>query len=156
MKGVLAVYPGVQLLIAGDGRMKEELTRLVKSVGIQENTYFLPTVADTVEVLTAIDIFVMPSLKEGLGLSLMEAMACGLPVIGSEVGGIKSLIQQGVNGVLVQPAESAGLSCAILDLLKDTGKAASLGARARDFIAHNFSQERMVKETEEVYKECLR
>ena len=156
MKGVLAVYPGVQLLIAGDGRMKEELVRLVKSEGIQENTYFLPTVADTVEVLTAIDIFVMPSLKEGLGLSLMEAMACGLPVIGSEVGGIKSLIQQGVNGVLVQPAQSAGLSRAILDLLKDTGKAASLGARARDFIAHNFSQERMVKETEEVYLECVR
>jgi glycosyltransferase involved in cell wall biosynthesis len=110
---------------------------------------------DTQEILSALDLFVLPSLKEGLGLALMEAMACGLCVIGSDVGGIKSLIQDRYNGLLVRPADSRELSYAILELLQNPDRAESLGTNARIFINQNFSKEQMVLETEKVYLECL-
>jgi len=101
------------------------------------------------------DLFVLPSLKEGLGLALMEAMASGLGVIGSDVGGIRSLIQDRYNGLLVRPADIRGLSDKILELLQNPDQAKYLGNNARIFINQNFSQEKMVLETEKVYLECL-
>jgi glycosyltransferase involved in cell wall biosynthesis len=101
------------------------------------------------------DLFVMPSIKEGLGLGLMEAMSWGKAVIGSEVGGIKNLIRHGYNGLLVRPADAEELSCAIIELLQDPVKASILGNNARLFITENFSLEKMVSGTERVYRECL-
>jgi glycosyltransferase involved in cell wall biosynthesis len=115
----------------------------------------LPSFAETKDVLAAMDIFVLPSLKEGLGLSLMEAMAQGLAVIGTNVGGIKTLIQDGINGLLVTPADINGLSGATISLLENSAKRQDLGNNARAFIKDNFSQEKMVLETEKLYQECL-
>ena len=98
-------------------------------------------------------IFLMPSLKEGLGLSLMEAMASGLSVIASDVGGIKSLVQDGHRGKLVHPADTAAISGAILGLLADKDKARTLGENARRFIRDNFSQGKMILETEKLYSD---
>jgi glycosyltransferase involved in cell wall biosynthesis len=155
MELVLKQFPHAQLLIIGEGKMKGELVGLTKRLGIQENIFFIPEVSDTKEVLSIMDIFVMPSLKEGLGLALMEAMASGLAVIGSDVGGIKSLIQDGSNGLLVKPADINGLAQKILELLQDQRKREALGKAAKLFIQQNFSHERMVLETERVYLECL-
>ena len=155
MKVVIDEVPEAQLLIVGEGRMKKELVNLSSCLGIEKSVFFIPSVADTQEVLSIMDLFVLPSLKEGLGLSLMEAMAEGLAVIGSDVGGIRSLIQNGYNGLLVKSADSQGLSSAILELLRDAEKRTFLGNNARNFITENFSQEKMVLQTEEVYSECL-
>lgn len=155
MKAVLEKIPGAQLLIVGEGKMKGELQNLSSNLGIEKNVFFIPAVMDTTDVLSIMDLFILPSLKEGLGLSLMEAMACGLAVIGSDVGGIRSLIQHGYNGILVKPADTQGISAAILELLKDKVKRKSLGDNARIFMKQNFSQEKMVLETERVYLECL-
>lgn len=155
MKTVLEKMPEAQLLIVGEGKMEKQLVNLTKSLNIEKNVFFVPKISNTNEVLSIMDLFVMPSLKEGLGLALMEAMAAGVAVIGSEVGGIKTLIQNGFNGILVKPADTAGLSCAILDLLSDTAKRQLFSNNARIFIEQNFSQEKMVSETEEVYRECL-
>lgn len=155
MSEVLSQIPNAQLLIVGDGREKEELLALTKRLRVENYVYFRPSVDDTRDVLSAMDLFVLPSLKEGLGLSLMEAMASGLGVIGSDIGGIRSLIHDGDNGLLTRPADSNGLSCAILELLKDTNKRESLGEAARNFIQKNFSQEKMVSETQRIYLECL-
>jgi len=154
MKEVIKEFPGVNLLIIGEGREKDRLIRLAKNLEITKNVFFVPEVQDTKAVLSAMDVFVMPSLKEGLGLALMEAMASGLPVVGSNVGGIKTLIKDGVNGLLVEPTDVAGISRAILELLRNKGKADYLGEQARNFISENFSQEKMVRETEKVYMEC--
>ena len=97
----------------------------------------------------------MPSLKEGLGLALMEAMAAGVPVVGSNIGGIRTLIQADVTGLLAEPADCDGLSRAILVLLKDSFKANFLSDNARRFIREHFSKEQMIRETEEVYARCL-
>lgn len=155
MNLVLRKIPAVQLLIAGEGKMKDDLMRQASRLQIKENVFFVPNVYDTSELLPVMDLFVLPSLKEGLGLSLMEAMAAGLGVVGSDVGGIKSLIRDRVNGLLVKPADIKGLSEAILEVLLDAEKRKKFGESARVFIAENFSQEKMVLETERVYKECL-
>jgi glycosyltransferase involved in cell wall biosynthesis len=135
--------------------MKPALLKLCKRLGIERNVLLVPEVSETRDALSIMDLFVMPSLKEGLGLALMEAMACGLPVVASGVGGIKSLIQDGCNGLLVRPAQSQELSLAILELLENPDKAGALASAAQSFISQNFSQERMVLQTEEVYRECL-
>lgn len=144
-----------QLLIVGEGKMKQELVNLVKSLHIEENVFFVPSVDDTNKVLSAMDIFVMPSIKEGLGLALMEAMACGLSVIGSRVGGIKTLIENGVNGLLTKPADANALSEGISELLRNQQKSQALGINARVFINQNFSQDKMIDETERLYSQCL-
>ncbi|RJP29698.1 MAG: glycosyltransferase family 1 protein [Candidatus Omnitrophota bacterium] len=155
LRYILAMMPEVQLLIVGDGNMKNELVTRVNNYGIAKNVFFVTQTLDTRDVLAAIDIFVMPSIKEGLGLALMEAMACGLPVIGSDIGGIKNLITNDVNGLLFPVADSNALAKAIVELIKDDKRAAKLGERAREFICANFSKDRMARETLEVYKKCL-
>ena len=155
MKSVLDKIPAAQLLIVGEGRIKTKLTRLSAELEIEKNVFFIPKVYNLAEALYIMDIFVMPSLAEGLGLGLMEAMAWGRPVIGSDVGGIKNLIRNGDNGLLVRPTDARGLSAAIIELLEDPVKASTLGNNARVFITENFSLEKMVSETEGVYQECL-
>ncbi|MCX5706300.1 MAG: glycosyltransferase family 4 protein [Candidatus Omnitrophica bacterium] len=152
---VLGEYPRALLLIVGEGKMKDELIKLSETLGINKSVIFSPEIYDTIDVLSAMDIFVMPSLKEGLGLALMEAMACGLAVIGSDIGGIRSLIKDNFNGLLVKPRDTQALASAILGLLKNPQKSYSFAEAARNFITNNFSQEKMVLETERVYLECL-
>ncbi|MFA5286985.1 MAG: glycosyltransferase family 4 protein [Candidatus Omnitrophota bacterium] len=156
IKIVLVFSPDAQLLIAGEGKKEKELKRLAEGLGIGKSIFFIPEVLDTRDILSAIDIFVMPSLKEGLGLALMEAMSSGLAVIGSSVGGIMTLIKDGENGLLVNPGDSSGIARAIIDLISDSNKALGLGANARKFIADEFSEEKMVSKTEGLYLECLR
>lgn len=156
MRNVIDYVPEAQLLIVGNGKIRQELINLTQSLKIEKNVIFIPSVNDTRDVLSVMDIFVMPSIKEGLGLALMEAMASGLAVIGSDVGGIKTLIQDGHNGLLTSPKDPLALSKVILELLKDSQKRETLGDNAKVFISRNFSQEKMEEETQGVYSECIR
>ncbi len=156
MKPVIEKFSRVQLLIVGEGRMEKKLVEESRRLGIYGSTVFIPSIKDVRDALQAIDIFVMPSLNEGLGLALMEAMASGLSVIGSDVGGIKSLIKDQGNGLLVPVADTKKLSLAIMELLQDNALASRLGAKARIFIKENFSEEQMLLATEKSYLECLR
>jgi glycosyltransferase involved in cell wall biosynthesis len=155
MKSVLDKIPDAQLFIVGEGKMKKRLVNLSEELKIEKSVFFIPKAYNIAEVFYITDVFVMPSLKEGLGLGLMEAMAWGRPVIGSDVGGIKNLIRNGDNGLLVRPTDVRGLSAAIIELLEDPVKASTLGNNARVFITENFSLEKMVCQTEGVYQECL-
>jgi glycosyltransferase involved in cell wall biosynthesis len=153
MARVINSFPSAKLLILGQGKMKDRLIKQVEDLGIRDNVLFIPEVKNTKDMLAVMDIFVMPSLQEGLGLALMEAMAQGLAVIGSAVGGINSLIKDQVNGLLVAPADVLGLTEAIIKLLKDHSLRQNLGINARKFIMDNFSQEKMVDQTEKVYNQ---
>ncbi|MFA6216863.1 MAG: glycosyltransferase family 4 protein [Candidatus Omnitrophota bacterium] len=155
MKLVSARIVNARLLIIGEGKIKKDLMDLCDSLAISDKIIFLPNVLETVRFLSIMDVFVMPSLHEGLGLSLMEAMALGLAVIGSDVGGIKSLIQHNSNGLLVKPADPAELSCAIIALLEDQKRREQLAFRGQSFIRENFSQSKMAAQTQRVYEECL-
>ncbi|MDD5107945.1 MAG: glycosyltransferase family 4 protein [Candidatus Omnitrophica bacterium] len=156
MKKVMMSFASVKLLIIGEGKMKEILIKEVEALDIKNNILFIPEARVSQELLGAMDIFVMPSLQEGLGLALMEAMAQGLAVIGSKVGGIKTLIQDAVNGLLIEPADVEGLTAAIIRLLADSNLRRSLGVNARKFIIDNFSKEKMVDNTLRVYNQCLK
>ncbi|MCU0666580.1 MAG: glycosyltransferase family 4 protein [Candidatus Omnitrophica bacterium] len=155
MQRVVEKFPQAKLLIAGEGKIKTSLERLVQQLGIAKSVFFVPNVKDTRDVLSVMDIFVLSSLQEGLGLSLMEAMCMGKAVIGSSVGGIKTLICHGENGLLVAAADVSGLSAAIIRLLEDKRERELLGVNAREFICANFSQSKMALQTERVYKECV-
>ncbi len=156
MKKVLASLPSTKLLIIGEGKTKETLIKEVQDLDIHANVLFIPETRGTESILAAMDVFVMPSLQEGLGLALMEAMAQGLAVVGSSVGGIKTLIQDKINGLLVSPADDGQIAQAIITLLKDSDLRYNLGKHARKFIIDNFPKEKMVLATEEIYKRCLK
>jgi glycosyltransferase involved in cell wall biosynthesis len=155
MKRVLEIFPAATLLIVGEGKERGRLIQLTRKLGIEKQVIFISSVSDTRMVLSVMDVFVMPSLHEGLGLSLMEAMAFGVPVIGSRVGGIPSLIQDGKSGLLVEPEDVAGLSAAIIRVLSDKASSAIMSGSAADFINNNFGLQRQAEETERVYKACL-
>ncbi|MFA5260530.1 MAG: glycosyltransferase family 4 protein [Candidatus Omnitrophota bacterium] len=155
MPAVLARFPGVRLLIVGEGKMGLELKRQVARLGLEQRVIFLPVVNRTSEILPLLDIFVLPSLQEGLGLSAMEAQAAGLPVIASRVGGLISLIEDGRTGRLVEPRNSGQLSGAILDLLEHPENARDMGRRARVFIEQEYSAERMARDTVKMYERIL-
>jgi L-malate glycosyltransferase len=155
MPGVIKKFPQVKLLIIGQGKTGKSLVQEVRELSLENNVIFIPEINDTRDYLAALDIFVMPSLQEGLGLALMEAMAQGVAVVGSSVGGIKTLVQDKVNGLLVEPASVPSLQEAIVLLLADAGLRQSLGERARQFICANFSQEAMTDKTESVYRQVL-
>jgi glycosyltransferase involved in cell wall biosynthesis len=155
MQQVTREMPDTQLLLVGEGKEKKELVDLTEKLGMAKKVIFQDTVSSSSEVLSAIDVFVMPSLKEGLGLAIMEAMASGLPIVASNIGGIRSLIQDKVTGILVEPADTKGLASAIIGLLQNKEKALSLGQKAKAFIKENFSEANMVCQTEQLYLECL-
>lgn len=156
MKDVLQKIPDAQLLIVGDGRQKGRIEKAVAKLDLRKSIFLIPSDPFVPKALSAMDIFVLPSLKEGLGLSLMEAMAAGKPVIGSDIGGIRSLIQDGVNGLLVKAGDSCAIAAAILDLLGSPQKRERMGVEASNFIRQNFSLEQMIVETERFYAECLK
>jgi len=155
MKKVLADAPDAQLLIVGDGPCQRELVNLTLELEVGHAVFIEGSMPDTLIPLSAIDIFVLPSVQEGLGLALMEAMAASKPVIGSNVGGVYSLIKDGKTGLLVEPKDPQALSAAITQLLKDKKLAQEMGKTARALIEEKFSLEIMAEKVEEVYEEAI-
>ena len=152
MAEVFREVPDATLIIVGEGKMEAALKERVASLGCEKQVRFFPTVNQTYEFLSLFDLFVMPSLQEGLGLSVMEAQAAGLPVIASKVGGLPSLIDDQKTGVLVEPQDRAGLTQAILELSSQKDKAKQMGLQARDFINQECSAGKMSEQTSEVYR----
>ncbi|MCX5697976.1 MAG: glycosyltransferase family 4 protein [Candidatus Omnitrophica bacterium] len=155
MRIVREQVPDAQLLIGGEGKLEKELRAQASDLGLEKNIFFFPNTTDTRKLLSAMDVFVLPSLHEGLGLALMEAMAAAVAVVGSDIGGIKSLIQHRHSGLLAAPGDVGALAGAIVELLKDPQKRKLFAESARDLIARDFSQEEMVFKTEEAYLTCL-
>ena len=156
MPMVLARFPDVRLLIVGEGKTGPDLKRRVETLGLETRVIFLPVVNRTADILPLLDIFVLPSLQEGLGLSAMEAQAAGLPVIASRVGGLPSLIEDGRTGRLVEPRNSGQLAEAIIELLKNPEEAEAMGRRARAFIEREYSARQMARDTVKLYSRILK
>ena len=152
MPRILEKFPTARLFIAGVGKMGADLKQRVADRRLTAQVIFAPVVDRAADLLPLFDVFVMPSLQEGLGLSVMEAQAAGLPVVASRVGGIPSLIEHGKTGFLVDPQHSLALAELVIRLLKDPEEARMMGRRAREFIEKNFSAADMAAKTIEVYK----
>jgi glycosyltransferase involved in cell wall biosynthesis len=141
--------------IAGDGAMRDELSRLARQLGIADEIIFLGMVGDSRQLLDALDIFVFPSLSEGLGVALLEAMACGLPVIASRVGGVVDIVEDGRSGLLVLPGEVASIAEALAKLANDKSQQLQLGSAATVRVVENFSMDAMTRKTIDLYRDCL-
>ncbi len=133
-------------------RREIETLGLKQVVSIQEERF---SWEEMPEVYAAADLVVQPSYAEGLGLSILEAMATAKPVIGTAVSGIQEIITHGKNGLLVPPKESDSLAHSIIYLLSNPGEAARLAANGYSFVQQYFSAERMIQETLEIYHEIL-
>ena len=155
MKYVCAHIRNARLLLVGEGRMEKGLRAMVDRLGLMDHVRFFSIVNKTNEMLSLLDIFVMPSRQEGLGLSIMEAQAAGVPVIASRVGGIPSLIKDGVTGILVEPENPVALAKAIIKLFEDKNRMSAIGKAGRVFIQRNYSADRMIDKTVKLYESLL-
>jgi len=149
------VRDDVQFLVAGAGPEEANLRRLARRLKIDRQVTFAPNLRDFGPSVAAVDIFCLPSLQQGLGTIMLEAMAMGKPVIASSVGGIHSVIRDGETGLLVPPSQSAPIADRILDLLRDPVRARAIGEAGRAFVKHEFRAESMVERTVELYHQVL-
>jgi glycosyltransferase involved in cell wall biosynthesis len=117
--------------------------------------HFLGTRRDLPRLFRAMDLFVQPSLWEGLPLTLLMAMGAGLPVVGTRVSGITEVIEDGINGRLVAPADSQALAGAILELYHRPDLRPRLGEAARRTVAAKYSQEAMLSRLERLYRQII-
>ena len=145
-----------EFLIAGSGPEEENLRRFAQKLGIAEHVTFVPYVREYTEVLEAMDVFCLPSLQQGLGTVMLEAMALGKPVIASGVGGVYSVVHDGKTGLLSPRRDWAALAEKIVELLADPGRARTMGENARRLVEEQFSVERMVGATAGLYREVMK
>lgn len=141
-----------QTVIIGEGELRGELERQIRSKGLGGRVHLLGFVPDAERYLRGLDLFVLPSLKEGLPYALMEAMAAGLAIAASRVGGIPDLIRDGGEGLLVPPADPSALARAIAALIGDQDRAGATGARARERLQDECRMETMLRRTIAAYR----
>ena len=146
-----AEMPGLQLLMVGDGDEKEEGMRMVAGLGLADKVHFSCFRQDVPDVLAAADIYVLPSLWEGLPIGLLEAMAMGKAVIGTKVDGTREVLQDGENGLMVEPGDTGALAAAILRLAGEKVMREKMGARAMETVRQRFNAAVMTKEIENIY-----
>jgi glycosyltransferase involved in cell wall biosynthesis len=148
-------YPTLQCLIIGSGPLETELMQLADEKGVATAIRFLGYTQDIPSYLSAMDIFVLPSLNEGMGRALIEAMAVGLPVVATNVGGIPAVVQDGTTGLLVAPGNSHAVAEAIERYLQDPEWTQRIGAAARGHITEKFDVSSLIQGVESVYEEAL-
>ena len=148
---VLRTHRHLRFQIAGGGPRLGELQTLASSLGIGDRVMFLGHREDVPALLAQADAFVLPSRSEAFPNGAIEAMAAGLPVVASAVGGLLDLIEPGRTGLLVPPDDPPALAQAIDGLVGAPARAAALGTAARDEVARRYSFERMVRAFEDLY-----
>lgn len=148
-------HPQAHLTIIGDGPEKKSLQRLAKRLGVDRATHFLGSVPDTTTQLMNWDLFISTSHSESFGLGIAEAMAAGLPVIATHVGGVPELVTK-ETGHLVPPRDPHMLAKVVIDLLNKPAERARLGSAGRQRIAKHFNRTQMVSQTQAVYQDVLK
>lgn len=152
---VHSVRPDVEYLVAGGGPEERNLRRLARELNIEPKVTFVPNLTDFGQSLAAMDVFCLPSLQQGLGTVMLEAMALGRPVIATGVGGVADIIRDRENGLLVPPSQSQPLADAILGLLNDPMRARAIGEAGRSLVRREFRVETMVERTASFYHQVF-
>ena len=152
---ILAAHPGTEFVLAGDGPQREALAVRARSRGVADRVQFLGQCHDVPAVLAGADLFVLPSRSEAMPNAVIEAMAAGLPVVASEVGGIPELITSGATGVLVPAGDASRLAGAVIELIEDPDRAFQMGHAARDFVTREFGFRRLVSRVEDLYLSAI-
>ena len=156
MRRLRTQYPRAHLVIAGDGEKADELRRLASALGIADRTHWLGWRSDAADLMSAFDLLLVPSLWEGFGLVLLEAMARRVPVIASRVGAIPEVIIHGESGILVEPRDVAAQAGAMARLLDDRALRKYMGLLGAARLEERFSVKRMVEGTIAVYEQVVK
>lgn len=151
VKQVKAHFPELRVLILGEGELHPELEKQSKELGIESNVIFTGYRNDAVKLLSGFDFFVFPSLWEGFGLVLLEAMALKKAIVASSVSAIPESVIDGKTGILVPPRNAERLAEAMLILLRETNLAHTMGEAGYRHLQENFSVQKMVEATEALY-----
>ena len=148
---MMRVRQDIQFLIIGDGDEAADLKRLIRERGLEQSVFMRPSMSDTSLALSLMDVFCMPSLQEGLGLSILEAQAQGVPVVASHVGGILSVIQDNETGLLCPVGDAGSFSQAMLKALDDAVLAQRLVEKAKQSVRERFTLDTMAQKTRRIY-----
>lgn len=143
----------IRIVIAGSGPEERSLRKLAASLQLSKRLTFVDGGVAMAGYLEAIDIYCLPSLQQGLGVVMLEAMALGRPVIASGVGGVMSVIEDNVHGLIVPPSDSRSLADRIIELLQDREKARRIAAAGQQMVRDRFNENRMLDEILQVYRE---
>jgi len=164
-KGIATLLRAMKLLvsrdaryrcvIAGEGEDEARLKALCRELGLEKRVRFAGHRSDIPALLEALDVFVLPSLWEGFGIVLLEAMALDCPLVASCTGGIPEVVEDGATGLLVPPGRPEALATAVHGLIQDEGLRRTLVRTARQALDHRFSADRMAQETAALYDEVL-
>jgi glycosyltransferase involved in cell wall biosynthesis len=152
---VVSVFPDATFLIAGRGELLGKLQEEANQLNIKKNVRFLGFREDISRILPLMDLFVLPSLSEGLSVALLEAMRAGKPTIATKVGGNAEVIIEGETGLLVPAEDHLSLAGSIIYLLKDKELAQRMGKAGRTRVEREFSLGRMVENYQELYEVCF-
>lgn len=147
-------FPQTVLLFAGDGPEQERLEKMAAEAGLSDRVRFLGWLDGKPEFLSVCDLFVMPSRNEGMGRAAVEAMAAGLPVVASRVGGIKDLVIEGENGFLCESENADALAARLTEMLNNLAQARAMGRKGA-LRAKEFSLQAMNDGLDELYREVL-
>ncbi len=152
---VLRAHPETEFIFVGDGPLRADLQKRARQMGVAGRMAFLGTQRDVASILRRCDILVRPSLLEGMPLTVLEAMACGLPVVATPVAGTAELVRQGENGLLVPPGDPSSLAQAILRLIEDPELRRAQGRSGRRLVTSGYSWDAVSARTLAVYRELL-
>ncbi|MCU1692449.1 MAG: glycosyl transferase group 1 [Frankiales bacterium] len=152
---LVARFPDAVVVVVGEGALRAELEARASSLGVSEQLRLVGFVDDARSLLSAADVFVLPSRQEALPLSALEAMDAGLPVVGTDVLGTAEVVEDGVTGLLVRPEDPAALAGAITALLADPQRARQYGSAGRSRFHERYTSERMARQTLAVYEQAL-
>lgn len=148
-------HPEARFLVVGDGELRGRLESQTKELGLEDQVIFLGFRPDLDRIYADLDIVVLSSLNEGLPVAVIEAMAAGLPVVSTRVGGVVDLIEDGVTGRLVPPEDPEALALGILELLTDPERRNKIGRIGREKVYPSLSAERLVKDMENLYEDLM-
>jgi glycosyltransferase involved in cell wall biosynthesis len=149
---VVTRVPDARFVIAGAGELRPVLERQIKEHHLEKPVFLAGFRPDILSVHTGFDIFVMSSVTEGLGTSLLDAMACGKPIVATTAGGMPEVVEDGATGLLVPPRDHQAMAAAIVTLLTSPDLRARMGAAGLARVRARFSVERMVQDTLEIYR----
>lgn len=154
-RNIVSVFPGTTFLIVGDGNERDRLEKRVMESGLKDKVIFTGQRKDIIDILSILDIFVLPSITEGLPIALLEALASQLPVVATNVGAVPKVIINRETGLLIEPRSVASLINAISELLSDWERARQFGYRGYQKVEKEFSAQCMADRYFNLYSEVL-
>jgi glycosyltransferase involved in cell wall biosynthesis len=148
---ILGAVPGMRIVVVGEGPLGGKLRRRAAALGLEGRFIFLGESEDARRIMSLFDVFVLPSLWEGLPFVLVEAAALGKPIVATAIDGVPEIIDNGKTGILVPPGDAEALANAVISLLSDRPSAAAMAAAAKALIPPRFPLRRTIEQHQNLY-----